>query len=202
MAHQNKIFTNEEDVSNYFGSRDNIIGDAKRGEPEAQSILGYCYLVGVGLRKNRRKASFWRLRAAQQGNSAAMANLGLMYETGNGVRANLKTAKKWYAKAAKVGEVTAQVNLGVICLESPNGPDDLTVGIELLRQAAKSGAADAIFNLGEAYMHGYGVRKSTKIAKRYFAKAAALGNKGADERLRSLDERDAQTPRKAARKRR
>ena len=66
---------------------------AKRGNPVAQTYMGYLYQTGRGVPQFRLASADWYQRAAEQGNPVAQYNLGLLYDKGHGVRSGcLRTA--------------------------------------------------------------------------------------------------------------
>lgn len=80
---------------------------ARKGNPEAQYLLGRAYSFGEGVDENPRKAVKWLERAAEQMHYAAANTLGKIYSTGKGgVKINADLAAKWFAKAAEIAEAT------------------------------------------------------------------------------------------------
>lgn len=55
---------------------------AERGDPKAQSALGYAYNAGEGVEQDYQKAAFWYEQAARRGNRTAQINLAGMYSRG------------------------------------------------------------------------------------------------------------------------
>src|SRR4051812_26201736 len=82
MALPKTIFDADGNVKDYEKSFPLLLAHAKEGDPIAQSLVGYCYLNGLGVRKNRLEAHRWLRDAASQGDVDAMSNLGLMFEIG------------------------------------------------------------------------------------------------------------------------
>ena len=77
---------------------------AEQGDADAQSILGFMYYIGDGVRKNYAKALKWCSLAADQGDTGAQLILGLMYYNGNGVPKSYAKAVKWWRLMADQGE--------------------------------------------------------------------------------------------------
>ena len=74
----------------------NITMAAKRGHPEAQNQLGFCYDNGVRTTgKNHAKAGEYYRLAAEQGLKDAQNNLGCWYFEGLGVEKNPVEAYAW-----------------------------------------------------------------------------------------------------------
>jgi TPR repeat protein len=161
-----------------------ILDHAKQGDATAKSMLGYCYLKGLGVRKDPAQARGWFLKAAKQGVVEAMYNLALMLEIGEGIPADRRQAMRWYRMGARAGDVKAQMNLGLMYIGGIRL--NRVLGVGLLRKAARKGHPKAIYNLGVAYWRGDGVKESRKIAERYIRKAAQLGEKAAIAYLAKL----------------
>ena len=68
---------------------------AERGEPAAQTYLGYMFETGRGVPQNYTEAAMWYRRAAEQGDSHAQYSLGLLYDRGQGVPRDIVEASKW-----------------------------------------------------------------------------------------------------------
>ncbi len=73
---------------------------AQRGDPVAQTYLGYLYAMGRGVPQDYTQAAIWYRRAADQGHSEAQYELGLLYDKGQGVPVNVIQAEKWLILAA------------------------------------------------------------------------------------------------------
>lgn len=72
-----------------------IVPAAERGDPRAQSYLGFMYQYGRGVPQNYGLAVYWYRRAAEQGNATAQHLLGLMYDKGLGVVSDHVLAHMW-----------------------------------------------------------------------------------------------------------
>ena len=68
---------------------------AERGDPAAQTYLGFMFETGRGVPQNYTEAAMWYRRAAEQGDSLAQYSLGLLYDKGFGVPRNIIEASKW-----------------------------------------------------------------------------------------------------------
>src|SRR5437016_1266347 len=55
---------------------------AQQGDANAQSSLGYMYVMGQGVPQDYALAAMWYRRAADQGDAKAQYNLGVMYHYG------------------------------------------------------------------------------------------------------------------------
>lgn len=87
---------------------------AEQGDAAAQYALGDCYLYGLGVAKDEKKAAEYFKKAADQGHFRAQHNLGICCFNGIGVDMDKKKALFWFQKAAwcekaaKQGNVEAQ----------------------------------------------------------------------------------------------
>jgi TPR repeat protein len=68
---------------------------AERGDPAAQSYLGFMFETGRGVPQNYTEAAMWYRRSAEQGDSLAQYSLGLLYDKGQGVPRDIVEANKW-----------------------------------------------------------------------------------------------------------
>lgn len=68
---------------------------AERGNPAAQSYLGFLFETGRGVPQNYTEAAMWYRRAAEQGDARAQYSLGLLYDRGFGVSQDIVEASKW-----------------------------------------------------------------------------------------------------------
>jgi len=88
------------DRSNYASALKVWLPQAKKGNIEAQVVLGEIYEKGLGGLTDPALAAQWYRKAAAQGSSRAQINLGHLYEKGLGVEQSLATALNWYRKAS------------------------------------------------------------------------------------------------------
>ena len=68
---------------------------AERGDPAAQTYLGFMFETGRGVPQNYTEAAMWYRRGAEQGDSLAQYSLGLLYDHGQGVPRDIVEASKW-----------------------------------------------------------------------------------------------------------
>jgi TPR repeat protein len=100
----------------------------KLGYGAAEFNLGLIYFYGYGVKKDRKTAAEWMIKAAEHHELDAQVNLGYMYEHAEGVERDYLKAKEWYEKAAKRGAATAQYNLGVLYMNGSFGKADNLLG--------------------------------------------------------------------------
>jgi uncharacterized protein len=77
-----------------------LFSAAERGDPRAQTAIGFMYETGRGLPQDYMLAAAWYQRAAQQGYPRAQHLLGLLYDKGQGVAEDYVTAHTWLNLAA------------------------------------------------------------------------------------------------------
>src|SRR5262245_506589 len=82
------------------GSSSSLFAAAERGDPRAQTRIGFMYETGRGLPQDYMLAAAWYQRAAQQGYPRAQQLLGLLYDKGQGVAEDYVTAHTWLNLAA------------------------------------------------------------------------------------------------------
>lgn len=81
---------------------------ASAGNRSAFHALGYCFDVGVGLRRNSRLALHWYRRAWRYGGETAAANIATVYRD----RGLLSRAVAWWKKAMEAGVHEEAVEVG------------------------------------------------------------------------------------------
>jgi TPR repeat protein len=113
---------------------------------QEDSIKGYNYDLGIGVRPSRAKAETHYLRAAKNGEKIAQYNLAQMYYEG-GKKADLKKAIFWWGKAAENGHPLAQCNLGRSYEDGEGVRKNIQKAKEFYAAAAKQSNAIARFNL-------------------------------------------------------
>jgi uncharacterized protein len=83
------------DRQNYVLASRAFIPLADRGDPAAQTYLGFMFETGRGVPQNYTEAAMWYRRAAEQGDGRAQYSLGLLYDRGQGVPRDIVEAGKW-----------------------------------------------------------------------------------------------------------
>ncbi len=149
---------------------------ARRGDREAQKILGDCYANGWGVPKDLMEAAGWYRRAAEQGHAGAQCRLGAMYYEGAGVTPNREASARWYRQAAEQGLAEAQEIMGGLCLRGDGVAQDYVQAALWYRRAADQQVARARFALGWLYENGRGVEADLGAAVRWYRAAAEQGN--------------------------
>jgi len=116
---------------------------AKKGDVDAQTMLGEMYLDGIGTNQDTKKAYFWIQKAANSGDKEAQYLLGFMYENGIEVKQDISQAVAWYQKAANRGDTMAMYNLAFIYKNGANGINkDMNKAVSLLQKVEEIKSKD------------------------------------------------------------
>lgn len=83
-------------------------GASETGDPELVALLGYCYLMGIGLEQNERAGFRLIERAAEALHSTALYNLGLCHLQGTGTVTDIIKAIAYFHLAAQEGDDSAR----------------------------------------------------------------------------------------------
>jgi hypothetical protein len=121
--------------------------DAELGNAKAQTLLGYLYRDGKGVRKDLAGAAKWFGRAALQGDAEAQDWFGYLYETGQGVPQDYREAARWYRMAAEQGNADAQKNLGLMYANGKGVAQSSQDAEMWLKKAAAQGNGEAVRTL-------------------------------------------------------
>ncbi len=112
---------------------------AKKGNPEAQNMLGKCYENGIGVLQNDREAAVWYKKSAYHGYADGQNNLANCYMHGTGLGKDDRLAIKYYHMAASHGSVAGAYNLGY-CYETGYGlPRNKNAAMYFYKMAARKG---------------------------------------------------------------
>lgn len=74
---------------------------ANKGHAEAQEVLGFMYINGLGVEKNNRLAFEWMKKSAENGNALAQWKVATMFLDGQGVERNEAEVLKWATMATE-----------------------------------------------------------------------------------------------------
>ena len=145
---------------------------AKRGDADAQNMLGFMYRWGQGFAKNFEKAREWYRRSADQGNPTAQSNLGLVYWYGLGVPKDHKQAFHWFLRAAEQGNAAGQSHLGLMYFEGKGVAQDYVQSYKWAYLSANQGQDQAIQGLSmlEKVMTLEQINKAKALARNWRSK--------------------------------
>jgi TPR repeat protein/ankyrin repeat protein len=137
-----------------------------------KSVIGICYLHGIGTNQDREKGIKLLAEAAEAGDEKAQYQLGLAYEADN----DIDTASQWYLAAAMHntqndnGTIAAVQRLAALAdIENPT-PEN----------------ASCLHRYAVCLQHGYGVVKDEQATARYYTAAKSLGHAASWENLIDL----------------
>ena len=180
---------------------------AEQEDEGAQYYLGLLYDRGEGgVRKNRKTATQWFIKAAKKGLARAQLKVGVRYSAGFGfgIERNDKTAVKWITKAAEQGFSPAYGSLGWRFHKGYGVPKNNKTAIRWYLKSIGQGhyydasyLGDSYLELGN-YVRAYmwysilgengnrsGVRNANKIAADMTTKEINKAQKMADRCLES-----------------
>ncbi|HTL59208.1 MAG TPA: tetratricopeptide repeat protein [Candidatus Limnocylindrales bacterium] len=125
-----------------------VVARAKRGEAEAQYLLGKRCFDRAQTMETRSEAIKLIRKSAEQGNAKAQTALSLIYIKGLGTTRDCKTGMKWLETAAAQNFSVAQNELGVLYATGLGGiPQNLDTAISWCTKAADQGSRIAKKNL-------------------------------------------------------
>lgn len=88
---------------------------AECGKVAAQTMLGFCFMDGLGVHVNQREATRLFELAAVRGDAIAQLRLADAYHHGRGVEENMDQAMRWYRESADNGLPEAQFMYARLC---------------------------------------------------------------------------------------
>lgn len=152
-------------------------------DPISNYNLGHMYRLGMGVKKDYAKAINNYKVASDLGHIDASLNLGNIYNSGYlGMNISYPKAFMYFRRAAKGGEPDAINSLGTLYEKGLGVVVNKETARSFYNTAAAKGNSYAMNNLGDfAYKAG-----DYKQARRWFKKAAHLGNKQAIQNLSVL----------------
>jgi len=112
---------------------------ARKNHAEGMSVVGSCYLHGVGVAKNMTNGLEWLTKAANAGFTTASAELGDLYANGDIIKQNMKMAAKWHLKAAQEGHTQSQLYMGKAYMTGTGVDQDNAAAKEWLQKALDGG---------------------------------------------------------------
>ena len=156
-----------------------FLNAAKRGNPEAQYNLGYCYKMGWGVTRNDAKMIQWYEKAADAGYKASWLELGVCYMMGNGVDKDYDKAMNSFLRVANEssGDTVAAAchNMAWLYINGLGVKQNVEMSLALYEKAANLGFIGSQYNLGMLYYEGKHVVRDEKKAVMWLTKAAENG---------------------------
>jgi TPR repeat protein len=145
---------------------------AEAGNAVAQTILGFHYDSGAGVRQDPEAAVTWFKKAAAQGYALGQFGLGTMYARGRGVPQNPAEAVKYYRLAAVQDLALARMALGRAYLIGDGVPQSDAEALTWYREPAEQGYAAAQAAMGLAYYNGKGIAENKETGLMWLTRAA------------------------------
>jgi len=138
----------------------------------AQSVLGYCYYYGIGVKKREKKAIDLFQNGCIAGDSMAFYAMGVL----NFRADKIDKAVTLLSKAANLGNTGATLWLAV-CYQFGYGVEkNAKKTFKLISSAAKSGNEDAEGCLPLFFVNGIGTTKNERKAFELLHRSSARGN--------------------------
>jgi len=159
---------------------------AEDGNAVAQTILGFQYDAGSGVRQNPELAVDWFKKSAAQGDALGQFGLGTMYARGRGVARDPVLAVKHYRAAAVQGLALARMAIGQAYLYGDGVAQDEAEALTWFREPAEQGYAAAQRAMGQAYLNGGSVEANKDTAVMWLTRAAEQGDEPAQMQLGML----------------
>lgn len=150
---------------------------AEAGDADAQNTIGYMYLMGKGVAKDRVLALRLLEDAWKNGCAQAAHRIAYMYDSGQDFNdPDLDNAVKWYTRAADMGYADAEFALAGIMFIQDSPYYDPVRAAKLLIKAADQGQHEAEQEAGMMYAYGSnGVRRDPNKAVKYLEAACEGG---------------------------
>lgn len=138
--------------------------------------LGGCYLEGVGVIEDLKKAVELFTKSAEMNCTKAQHALANCYEDGTGVEIDGSKAIEFYCQASENGDTSAMYNLARVCMEGKIIKQDIENAIHFYKIAAQEGHVKAMYNLANIFRQGIYVDINVPFALKLLETAADLGH--------------------------
>ncbi|WP_400240104.1 tetratricopeptide repeat protein [Methanomethylophilus alvi] len=150
---------------------------ADSGDADAQNTIGYMYLMGKGVAKDRGLALRLLESAWENGCAQAAYRIAYMYDSGQDFEdPDLDKAYEWYVKASDMGYADAEYALAGIMFMQDGPYRNVARGVKLLIKAADQGQHEAQQEAGMMYAYGSnGVKRDQEKAVKYLEAACEGG---------------------------
>lgn len=149
---------------------------AKRNDTNGMTFLADCYLRGLGVERDPKRAVALLDPAAALGNERAMGMLARLYERGEGVeKADPARAVQLYRQASQLGNLDAQANLGVLFIRGLGVTRDPQEAVRLWREGAEKGNPNCMFFYANSFADP-DLGNDPAKAREWFVRAARAGS--------------------------
>lgn len=146
---------------------------ANAGSAFSAALLGKCYKMSYGVRRDLAKALKYYTMAADKGDVIAMREAAILMRSNKDDDASFAMFKR----AMQKGDIVATYYYGKMLCEGRGVAKDQTKGVSYLRMAAEKDYAAAQYELAEAYSKGNGLTMNSAEALKWYEKAAFGGNR-------------------------
>ena len=157
------------------------------GEASAGTLMAECYLFGKGVAKNEAKAIALLNEAVAAKDPRAMDQLANCYHKGIGVEQDDAEAFRLYNQAASLHYLDSSGNLGVLYLTSEatnlgkNVSARTQAAVKLFRDGAKENNPFCMYLYARCLEAGTGLAQDVNAATDWYRRAAAAGNRPAQD---------------------
>jgi len=171
----------------YFSAYNNIMDELQKRFDEGDESVMNLWEVFAYRTKDKKKRSFYLVKAAESGIRNAEKELSSAYCYGRekyGIEANAEKALYWTELVAEKGTAEEQSYLGYCFSKGCSSlKKDPVKAAYWYTKAAERGDEEAQMQIGLAYVYGNGVEKNEEKAAYWFTKAAEQGSSGAQFNL-------------------
>ncbi len=158
---------------------------------DAGNGLAFMHFNGQFVEQSYEKARDIYIQTAELGSLGALGNLGWMHQKGHGVPVDANLAQSYMHKAATRGHCPSQLRLGLLMRTNAElRPLCDKSAFDWIKIAAEAQNAAAAFMTGVMLENGELTQQDRTGAKMWFERAAALGSKPAQNKLKKLDQPD------------
>jgi TPR repeat protein len=112
---------------------------AEQGHHDAVLAMGWFYLNGVGVEKDRERSWYWYRKSARHGDPRAMFSLGYLCW----LERDYIEANTWFARAIGAGHLRSQYWLAKLLWKGLGVAQDAKRARSLIEQAAKANVLEA-----------------------------------------------------------
>lgn len=148
---------------------------AKKGDANAQGILGTLYYTGKGVEKNLEKAIYWLEKSDELGDSNGEYLLAMIYYNGYGVPKNLGRASSLFARASS-SNAEASYRAGMMFYKGEGTVKNLRYAYYFLENAAEKDHQEAKRKL-RTLPWGKEIEKEMKERAEHLGKSYIKGKK-------------------------
>jgi TPR repeat protein len=156
--------------------------EARKGNPDAEAVLGTMYSDGRGVAVDNAEAIRWYKRAAEKGNAFGQSLLASAYRSQQDYHESLR----WFRLLADKGDTSAQCEVASMYLLGQGVEKNVEEAAKWYTLAANSGVARAQSMLGTMFFSGEGLKQDYAAALKWFQTAAAGGDVDALSQLGTM----------------